>query len=274
VRAAPAGTRGGLLVLTDGKNDVSGRRDDPGLLTGPDGRRVATEAAARSGHALWIIGAGGVEPQELRALAGPQGQPYIIALNPILLGQSLAAIAQQIGTERELTFGLSTGSRLRLARSRIPPVVRYRVAGGGSGQADAGFARLLAWRPPLYALPAYEGIADSTSLPAEVRAVMGFADSDASRRWLLALFIGLIGVVAGGVLPRVAWWSAVAPAPAPSIDAAAPAPAAGGEKEESKGSAAASPATSGGLRRDVQEAPPRTPDEVTASSARRVTSAP
>jgi Mg-chelatase subunit ChlD len=267
VRADKGAARGGLIVVTDGRNDVSGRRDDPGLLTGEAGRRAAQQAIDASGRQLWIIGAGNVDPQELRALAGAQGEPYIIALNPILLSQSLTSIAQEISTVRELSFGLSTGSRLRLARARTLGAIRYRATGG----AEVGFTRLLGWRPPLLALPAFEGSADSASLPAEVRAVVDVTKTDSSRRWMLAIFVGLIGVLLGGAVPRLAWTAPVVPVVAvPVVEGEGAAAPSGATSAASTPAAAAGAASGleGGLRRDVHEVAPRKPDEVTGSFAR------
>ena len=270
VRAAGAGTRGGLLVLTDGRNDVAGRRDDPGLLAGATGRAAARDAVERSGHQLWIVGAGNVDAAELRGLAGRQGQPYIIALNPVLLTESLTSVAREIGTVRELSFGLSSGSRLRLARARTLGAVRYRGAAVNDGGRE--FTRLLAWRPPLIALPAFEGIADSTNLPVEVRAVVDVAGTDAGRRWMLVIFFALFGVLLGGALPRLAWSVPAAPVIAPPVGtgeaAAVPGAPAGGRGGAPP--AATAPTVGSGLRSDVHEVAPRKPDEVTASSARRV----
>jgi uncharacterized protein YegL len=257
--AAGGGTRGGILLITDGRNDVSGRRDDRGLLIGADGRRTASETARQSGHALWIVGAGNVDGAELTALAGAGGRPYIIALNPILLTQSLASIARRITTARELVFGVPAGSRVRLARARTPVVVRFRAPTGGAAE----FTRVVPWRPPLYALPAYQGVADSTSVPGEVRAVMGFAGTESARRWLLVVLFGGFAIASAGLVPYVVWKAPATTAPTPAV-AAGVAPVATGEGDVRGGVA------TGGLRRDVREAPPRTPEEITASSARRV----
>jgi Mg-chelatase subunit ChlD len=256
--AGTPGTRGGVLLITDGRNDVAGRRDDRGLLSGPEGRTAASETARRSGQSLWIVGAGKVDVAELSALAGAGGRPYIIALNPILLTQSLTSVARQITTARALVFGVPAGSRVRLARARTPVVVRFRAPTDGAAE----FTRLVPWRPPLYALPAYQGVADSTSVPGEVRAVMGIAGTDSARRWLLAVLFGVLAIVGAAVVPYGVWSApatAAARAPAPAIAAEAPGAPSGSDAERASG-----------LRRDVREAPPRKPDEITASSARRV----
>jgi Mg-chelatase subunit ChlD len=256
--AAVPGTRGGVLLITDGRNDVAGRRDDRGLLSGPEGRNAASETARRSGQSLWLVGAGKVDAAELSALAGAGGRPYIIALNPIVLTQSLTSVARQITTARALVFGVPSGSRVRLARARTPVAVRFRAPTGGAAE----FTRLVPWRPPLYALPAYQGVADSTSVPGEVRAVMGIAGTDSARRWLLAVLFGVLAIVGAAVVPYGVWSApatAAARAPAPAIAAEAPGAPRGSDAERASG-----------LRRDVREAPPRKPDEITASSARRV----
>ena len=262
VGAAAGTTRGGLLVVTDGKNDVSGRRDDPGLLAGVSGRTVARDAVDKSGQSLWIIGAGKVDAAELRALAGPQSPPYIIELSPILLHQSLTSIASEISTARELVFGLTSGSRFRLARARTVGGIRFQE----STASGASFSRSLAWRPPLLALPAFEGVADSASLPAEVRAITGFGEGESSRRWLLVIFFALNGVLVGGALPRFAWAAPHSPtAVAPLVSAGGVAARTAATPPNEVG-AVAEPTN--GLRSDVHEVAPRTPDEITGSFRR------
>jgi hypothetical protein len=261
VRASGGEARGGLVVVTDGRNDVAGRRDDPGLLAGEAGRRIARAAVDSSAQQLWIIGAGNVDAGELRALAGDKGQPYIIALSPTLLTQSLTSIAREVSTARELVFGLSSGSRLRLARARTAGALRFRATAEGGET----FTRLLGWRPPLVALPAFQGVADSASLPPEVRAVMDLGGSDTDRRWMLAVFFALAGLLLAGTLPRLLWSGPVAPPAAAAAPSSAGAEGAEGAAAPVTASAAA-PAD--GLRTDVQEVAPRKPDEITASFKR------
>ena len=261
VRASGADTRGGVLLITDGKNDVGGRRDDAGLLSGADGQRVAREAAEKSGNQLWIIGAGDVDAAELRGLAGARSQPYIIALSPVLLQQSLTSIAREISTARELVFGLSSGSRLRLARARVPGAIRFQAIPAGG----EFFDRLLAWRPPLIALPAFEGVADSSMIPSEVRSLVGVEGGDANRRWMLLLFCSLAGILFAGMLPRFGWSRPVVPAIPDNV--AVRAPASGAAVVAGIAAKPAAAANRSGLRGDVHEVAPRKPDEITGTFA-------
>jgi hypothetical protein len=107
----------------------------------------------------------------------------------------------------------------------------------------------LSWRPPLFALPAYEGVAEAASLPAELRDV-GVSGLAGGMRWLMLLFFALSGAVLWLVVPRYAW---ARQATAESVAPETPAPRA----------KPAAPADTSGLRRDVTEAPPRKPGDIT-----------
>ena len=245
-RAAAPGTQGAILLVTDGRNDVGHPRDDAGLLAGPDGLRQAAEAAARSGDGIWIMGVGeNLSSAEIAALAGERGSATTVSLDPNAMGARLAAIARELRGSRELTFGVGGGAAAALARA---PWIGTAAAWSGGKPV---VTQLLSWRPPLFALPAYEGVAEAASLPAELRDV-GTGGIAGGMRWLMALFFALSGGVLWLVVPRYAW---VRQPMAGVVSAEAPAPRA-------KPAAAAAADTSG-LRRDVEEAPPRRPGDIT-----------
>jgi hypothetical protein len=159
------------------------------------------------------------------------------------MGTRLAAIARELRGSRELTFGVGGGAAAALARA---PWVGTAAAWGGGKPV---VTQTLSWRPPLFALPAYEGVADAASLPAELRDV-GASGLAGGMRWLLVLFFALSGAVLWLVVPRYVWARQTT---AGIVAAEAPAPRA-------KPAAAADTT---GLRRDVTEAPPRKPGDVT-----------
>ena len=245
-RAAAPGTQGAILLVTDGRNDVGHARDDAGLLAGADGLRQAAEAAARSGDGIWIMGVGGnLSSAEIAALAGERGSATTVSLDPNAMAARLAAIARELRGMRELTFGVGGGAAAALARA---PWAGTTAAWRGGKPV---VTQTLSWRPPLFALPAYEGVADAASLPAELRDV-GASGLAGGMRWLLLLFFALAGAVLWLVVPRYVWarqsMAAVMPAEAPAPRANA---------------AAARAADTSGLRRDVEEAPPRKPGDIT-----------
>jgi hypothetical protein len=93
VAAAGPGAWGGLLLITDGANDVGNPGDDPGLLAGPDGRRIATETLGRSGIHAWLIGIGAnVSAGELTALGGPGATSLLVGTDPLELARAFAAV--------------------------------------------------------------------------------------------------------------------------------------------------------------------------------------
>ena len=243
-RAAAPGSQGAILLVTDGRNDVGHPRDDAGLLAGADGLRQAAETAAGSGDGIWIMGVGGsLSSAEIATLAGERGSATTVSLDPNAMGARLAAIARELRGSRELTFGVGGGAAAALARA---PWVGTAAAWNGGKPI---VTQTLSWRPPLFALPAYEGVADAASLPAELRDV-GASGLAGGMRWLMLLFFALLGAVLWLVVPRYVWARQTTAA---IVADEAPAPRA-------KPAAATD---AGGLRRDVMEAPPRKPSDVT-----------
>ena len=132
---------------------------------------------------------------------------------------------------------------------------------GGADNRGAAVVRQLDWRPPLLAMPAYDGVADSATVPAAV--VTGVED-DWNRRIVVSVAFVLLWLALTVAMP------AMFPAPVRA--------AGQGEVRDAvpQTKAATSPSRderSTGIRTDVKEAPPRQPDEITASSARKVSAA-
>jgi hypothetical protein len=208
-----------------------------------------------------MIGVGEkLDESEFRALAGPSGEAYIVKLDPNLLEQRLSVIRRQLSTSRELTFGLPVAVTAALARLPAQGVAQLHNPSG-----TVTVSRGVRWQPPLFAAPAYQGVADSTRLPGSFRDLIGVMEPPLFRQWPLVLLVPL-WIMAVVLIPRVLWAVPVAgpePAPAAAPPLRSPAPAPVAQKP-----APVQPA--GGLRRDVQEAPPRSPADVTAAAARRV----
>lgn len=245
-RNAAPGTQGAILLVTDGRNDVGHPRDDAGLLAGDEGLRTAAAAAAGSGSRIWIMGVGdNLSASEIATLAGTSGTATTVSLDPNAMAARLNTIARELRGFRELTFGVGGGAAAALARA---PWMGTAAAWGAGKPV---LTQTLSWRPPLFALPAYEGVAAAASLPAELRDVASAGIPASGMRWLMVLFFALVGAVLWLVAPRYAWSG---PVPAAAV-AAAPASGAKARKP--------APADPAGLRRDVQEAPPRRPADVT-----------
>ncbi|MEZ4586581.1 MAG: VWA domain-containing protein [Gemmatimonadales bacterium] len=232
-----------LIVLTDGDNDVGGSEDDPGLLDGPAGLAAAAEAVGRSAAFTAIVGVGTrVDPRPLRVLAGERGRSSVVPLDAYRLAEPLTAAREMLASGWEVVFRVARGGREELGRGWARAAIEHR-----SGALELPLA---VWRPPVVALPAYSGIATPGLVPAGlIEAAVGGRFLD--RRIPLVLFalvlIGLLWLV----VPRLLW--------PPIVPAAAP-----GAAPKKK-----APKVVGGLRTDVQEAPPRRPTDVTASGARR-----
>ncbi|HST63017.1 MAG TPA: vWA domain-containing protein, partial [Longimicrobium sp.] len=240
-----------LLVITDGRNDVAGAGDDPGLLAGPEGQRGTTERVRGSGIPVYLVGFGtGVDANELRLLASSPGRDYTVPEDPVALARAFQRVGAELGATRELTWVLPVANRGWLARGALP-------YGAWSVPEEGGVRRDAGWIPPLYALPAFAGVADSAA--AAGWALQGDAGTAWRRAVILLALAGVLGLLWIGV-PR--WtWAAVDPGAVP-----APRP----RTIPLPGRGTPEPVAAGGLRTDLREAPPRRPADTTANAARRV----
>lgn len=264
---APKDAWGALLVITDGRNDVR-PGDDPGLLSGAAGRDAAINAVASSGSYVWLVGIGGApDGADLQALAGTHGERYLVAEDPLLLHRVFTGIRNALFTTRALTYPAPTWARARLARGSFPMSVSR---GDGRGCCTAAVAGR--WTPPLYALPAFSGVADSGTATAQ--AITSFEQGEArvGSNVLVFGFFALVALVLWLVLPGMLWPDESVAVNGPStvklantVAEAAPAP-----RAASQPAAAEQAAATSGIRRGVTEAPPRRPTDVTGAFARRV----
>jgi hypothetical protein len=240
---------GGLLLITDGVNDVGNTGDDVGLLAGPEGREIAKDTLANDEIQPWLVGIGAnVSAAELTALAGPGGVTMLAGTDPLELGRSFAAIQAWLLTERELLFVLPAGARTRLAGRETPVELRFRSADDGVEEV----VRTSRFRPPVFALPAFEGVGDASELAESLIASLPDAPLAIDPRWPLLLFFAALWLILWVAVPRALWPAEVATGAARESRKAA----AAAETEEASG-------LGSGLRIDVEEAPPRSPADVT-----------
>ena len=262
VQNGPSDGWGALLVITDGRNDVRSS-DDPGLLAGAAGRDAAVNAVASSGSYLWLVGIGG-EPDggELQALAGTHGERYLVAEDPLLLHRVFTGIRDALFTTRALTYPAPVWARSRLARGIFPLTVSR---GDGRGCCTATVAGK--WTPPLFALPAFEGVADSGSVTDAGLTALEVSEQKVAQNVIVFAFFAALALVLWFVLPNLMWPDESGAVVAPAKEAApmaAPSPA-----PKAAATAVAPETPIGAVRRGVTEVPPRRPTEVTATMPRR-----
>jgi hypothetical protein len=263
---APKDAWGAMLVITDGRNDVRAG-DDPGLLSGVPGRDAAINAVASSGSYVWLVGIGGApDGADLQALAGTHGERYLVAEDPLLLHRVFTGIRDALFTTRALTYPAPTWARARLARGVFPMTVSRGDGHGCCAAAVAG-----RWTPPLYALPAFSGVADSGTVAPQAIASYEQSEAQVGSNVLVFGFFALVALVLWFALPGMLWPEEPAEVSGPTVKlantVAAPAPA---PRAPPQAAAQAQAAAANGVRRGVTEAPPRKPTEVTGAFARRV----
>jgi Mg-chelatase subunit ChlD len=256
-----------LLVITDGRNDVRAG-DDPGLLSGLAGRAAAVNAVESSGSYVWLVGIGDApDGVDLQALAGTHGERYLVAEDPLLLHRVFTGIRDALFTTRALTYPAPTWARARLARGIFPMTVSRGDGRGCCAAAVAG-----RWTPPLYALPAFSGVADSGTATAQ--AITSFEQGEArvKSNVLVFGFFALVALILWFVLPGMLWPDESVPMAGPpavklanNVAASAPAP-----RDAPQSAAPEQDVAARGVRRGVTEVPPRRPTDVTGAFARRV----
>jgi hypothetical protein len=125
------------------------------------------------------------------------------------------------------------------------------------------------WTPPFFALPAFEGVADSGSVTAAGLTALEISEQKVAQNVLVFAFFAALALVLWFVLPSLMWPDESGAVVAPAKEAApmaAPSPA-----PKAAATAAAPETPIGAVRRGVTEVPPRRPTEVTATMARRTT---
>ncbi len=265
LQGAPKDAWGALLVITDGRNDVRAT-DDPGLLTGAQGRDAAVNAVTSSGSYLWLVGIGDApDGADLQALAGTNGERYLVAEDPLLLHRVFTGIRDALFTTRALTYPAPIWARTRLARGVFPLTVSR---GDGRGCCAASVAGR--WTPPLYALPAFSGVADSGAATAQGITTFEQGQARVGSNVLVFGFLAVLALVLWFLLPGMLWPDesvAMAGPQAPKLaDSVAPAVA---TRAAPKSAAPEQAVARGGGLRAVTEVPPRRPTEITGSFARR-----
>jgi hypothetical protein len=263
---APKDAWGALLVITDGVNDVRAT-DDPGLLTGAAGRDAAVNAVASSGSYVWLVGIGSApDGAELQALAGTHGERYLVAEDPLLLHRVFTGIRDALFTTRALTYPAPLWARARLARGVFPLTVSRGDGRGCCAAAVAG-----RWTPPLYALPAFSGVADSGTATAQGITAFEQKQPRVESNVLVFGFFALVALVLWFLLPGMMWPDesvAMAGPPVAKLASSVAAPAVAVRAAPTAAAPEQAP-SGGGVRRGVTEAPPRRPTDVTAATARR-----
>jgi uncharacterized protein YegL len=263
---APKDAWGALLVITDGVNDVR-PTDDPGLLTGTAGRDAAVNAVASSGSYVWLVGIGSApDGADLQALAGTHGERYLVAEDPLLLHRVFTSIRDALFTTRALTYPAPIWARARLARGAFPLTVSR---GDGRGCCTAAVAGR--WTPPLYALPAFGGVADSGTVTAQGITSFELGQPRVDSNVLVFGFFALVALILWFLLPGMIWPDesvAMAGPPVAKLADSVAAPAAA-PRAAVKAAATVDAAAGGGIRRGVTEVAARRPTDVTAATARR-----
>lgn len=234
-----------LVVLTDGVNDVGHARDDAGLLGGQAGKDQAQRLIASSKHQIWLVGAGaGVDAAELKTLAGTRANATVVAMDPGALVALLAQIRMSLATRYTLVYGVPSSVATQLGRRPL----RITIHGDST--------LLSRWRPPLLAGPLFDGVADSTLLSPDLRVLLQDGTPSSSDRIIVGGALLFVLLSAYAVLWRLARDAEHGSVPAGAKTSA--------KVVEKRAERAQSDAT---LRRDVVDAPPRSPFDVTKDDA-------
>ena len=141
------GAAGGVLVFTDGRNDVGNAGDDPGLLSGDAGRIEVRNRVVGAQVPTWILGVGGgVDANELEAIvADPRLVSLVPSLDPVAISGPLAGVRSSFFRSWSVEALAPDWAELRLNRGPLSIDVSATLADGAEPTRWA-----LDWSPPLF----------------------------------------------------------------------------------------------------------------------------
>jgi Mg-chelatase subunit ChlD len=199
LRATP-GSEGGVLVITAGRNQVGGAGAASSVRSGGSAGLAAASAAIQTANRrIWLIALGPDElGEELRTLAGTLGVIAVIPVDPNALSNQLNRVARDLPQPRQLVFGLGTTEPAFLGRSTLFGTAELGVGNG------ARAAHALFWRPPLVAMPTFQGVADSGALSSDLKEVL-LVGGNGTDRSLIAFLLALVVVSIWWLVPRLVW---------------------------------------------------------------------
>jgi hypothetical protein len=166
----------------------------------PDSGVVSAMAAvSAAGARVWII-----QLDTMSAIADlptPSGDVNVrrLPLDPNSLAHALAAVRRALFDGRLLLFGIPADDVTELAHGMLT---------GSAVNADStasGISISLLWRPPVFALPTYQGAPDSGLLSPEMREALLPGDAGEGNTPLIALFLAVALTAMWLLVPRLAW---------------------------------------------------------------------
>lgn len=206
-----------------------------------DSLPTALDALSAAGARVWIV--------EVNAAAAPTihdstSWPVTLvhaAVNPNAIATVLAQALRESFDTRHLIFSVPLEGTSVLARTAARGTATWRAGTVGA------IAQPLQWRPPLFALPAFQGVADSSLLTPAMREALlpgGIAEGNTL---LIVLLLAIAVFAAWTLAPKLLWARAIAPEelPAQNMETTVHRPTLG------------------------REAAPRRPDDITHQTARR-----
>jgi hypothetical protein len=152
-----------MITMTDGENDVGGRSDDPGLLTGEQGLESAQARVQNAGLESITIGFGDRDSIDQRALQLLGTKTY--------MAQGVDELERAFGTTRTLlndrltlTFSSPSSDRASLAGQTLTMNVALRLPAGVTVRSIP-----IIWTTPQLGVPPYEGRCEAPETAAVLR---------------------------------------------------------------------------------------------------------
>ncbi len=261
-----------LTVLTDGKNDVSGPTDDPGLFVASDFHTV-WQRADEMRIQIVTIGFGergaSFDEKALRALAWPSESNYYYAGDQARLEQIFGAAREKLTNRMQLTFGPVRADKNELSGQSL----LFRVFLLTKDERKLESRNEPAWSSPAIGSPSYEGGLDRDELAAFILRPVDqvgrnpFLSRLIWRSVITAVFACILAFLWFG-LPRLIWperyaqfptMPAQARIPRPSVPSApAVPPAVSADRYVPRGAQASpDPKAAAAPRREAPALPPR-----------------
>jgi hypothetical protein len=152
-----------MITMTDGKNDVGGRRDDPNLLDGQHGLATAESKVKNSGLESITIGFGNPGSIDANALNSLGTTTYMVE-QPDELKRIFNTTRTLLNDRLMLTFSSPWKDRASLAGQTLTIFVSLRLPSGATLQSGP-----ILWTTPQIGTPSYEGRCDAEESTAVLR---------------------------------------------------------------------------------------------------------
>ena len=185
-----------VLLITAGHNDVGRGKEAGDLFAGPDDWH-ARLPLLRAGRARGSSCSRQIVPTSCELSLVLADQSPSCRSTPTRSQAAWLPSRELLGA-RDVTFGLGGTGTAGIARAALSGSAVLRAG-------ERSVVKPIAWRPPLIAMPVFQGVADSTALTPAVRDALLAGANGGGNRSLIGLVLALVVVSLWLLVPRIGW---------------------------------------------------------------------